>query len=95
MSRCIHNLQYIDKKNLNQLLSVMFGSDRIRTYRGKDKRSSPVGSYRLPTPERVPEKVRSRIEERQDGRSRAGGSERSEEPQRDMRENQVILVLRL
>ena len=29
-----------------------------------------------------------------DGRSRAGGSERSEEPQRDTREEQVILVLR-
>ena len=35
-----------------------------------------------------------RTEETGDGRSRAGGSERSEEPQRDTKEEQVILVLR-
>ena len=37
----------------------------------------------------------ARTEETKDGQSRAGGSERSEEPQRDTREEQVILVLRL
>ena len=36
----------------------------------------------------------TRTEETGDGWSRAGGSERSEEPQRDTREEQVILVLR-
>ena len=42
----------------------------------------------------MPERTKSRTEEIQDGQSRAGGSERSEEPQREMREKQVILVLR-
>ena len=74
---------------------VRFGSDRIRTYRGKDEKANPVDSYRLSTPERVPGRTKSRTEEGQDGRSRAGGSERSEEPQRDTREKKVILVLRL
>ena len=37
----------------------------------------------------------ARTEETKDGRSRARGSERSKEPQRDTREEQVILVLRL
>ena len=40
-------------------------------------------------------RANTRTEETGDGRSRAGGSERSEEPQRDTREEQVILVLRL
>ena len=60
----------------------------------EDEKTSPAGSYRLPTPERVPEGTRSRTEEMQDGRSRTGDSECSEEPQRDTREKQVILVLR-
>ena len=51
----------------------------------EDEKTSPAGSYRLPTPERVPEGTRSRAEETKDGRSRAGGSERSEEPQTKMR----------
>ena len=58
----------------------------------EDEKASPAGSYRLPTPERMPEETSSRAEETKDGRSRAGGSERSEEPQRDTREKQVILV---
>ena len=60
----------------------------------EDEKTSPADSYRLSTTERVPERTKSRTEERQDGRSRAGGSERSEEPQRDTREKKVILVLR-
>ena len=63
-------------------------------YRGKDEKTSPVDSYRLSIPERVPERTRSRTEETRDGQSRAGDSERSEEPQRDTKEKQVILVLR-
>ena len=59
----------------------------------EDENTSPAGSYRLPTPERVPEETKTRTEETKDGRSRAGDSERSEEPQRDAREKQVILVL--
>ena len=43
--------------------SVTFGSDRIRTYRGRDEKSSPADSYRLSSPERVPEETRSRVEE--------------------------------
>ena len=54
-------------------------------YRGSDKKTSPAGSYRLPTPERVPEGMRSRAEETRDGRSQAGGSEHSEEPQTETR----------
>ena len=73
---------------------VTFGSDRIRTYRGKDEKANPADSYRLSTPEHVPGRMKSRTEEGQDGRSRAGGSEHSEEPQRDTREKKVILVLR-
>ena len=64
---------------------VTFGSDRIRTYRGSDEKASPAGSYRLPTPERVPEETSLRAEETKDGRSRAGGSEHSEEPQTETR----------
>ena len=66
-------------------VSVTFGSDRIRMYRGSDKKTSLAGSYRLPTPERVPEGTRSRAEETRDGQSRAGGSEHSEEPQTETR----------
>ena len=73
---------------------VTFGSDRIRTYREEGEKSSPADSYRLPSPECVLEEMRSRAEEIQDGRSQAGDSERSEEPQRDTREKQVILVLK-
>ena len=65
---------------------VTFGSDRIWTYRGRGEKSSPADSYRLSTPERVPEETRLRAEERQDSWSRAGGSECSEEPQTDTRE---------
>ena len=61
---------------------------------GGNKRSSPADSYRLPTPEHVLERMRSRAEEGQDGWSRAGDSKHSEEPQRDTKEKQVILVLR-
>ena len=68
------------------LVTVTFGSDQIRTYREEGEKMSSAGSYRLPTPERVPEGTRSRTEERQDGRSRARGSERSKEPQTDTRE---------
>ena len=35
---------------------VTFGSDRIRTYRGKDERPSPADSYQLSSPECVLEK---------------------------------------
>ena len=35
-------------------------------------------------------RTKTRTEETKDGRSRAGDSERSEEPQRDAREKQVI-----
>ena len=38
----------------NLLGHVTFGSDRIRTYRGKNEKSSPADSYRLSSPERVP-----------------------------------------
>ena len=38
--------------------SVTFGSDRIRTYRGRDEKPSPVDSYWLSSPERVPEERR-------------------------------------
>ena len=48
---------------LINLRDVTFGSDRIRTYRGKTKRSSPADSYQLSTPERVPEETSSRAEE--------------------------------
>ena len=65
--------------------SVTFGSDQIRTYQEGSEKTSPAGSYRLPTPECVPERTRSRVEKRQDGRSQAGVSERSKEPQRDIR----------
>ena len=60
----------------------------------EDEKTSLADSYRLSTTERVPERTKSRTEEIQDGRSRAGDSEHSEEPQRDTREKQVILVLR-
>ena len=73
---------------------VTFGSDRIRTYWEEGEKSSPADSYQLSSPERVPEETRSRAEEIQDGRSQAGDSECSKEPQRDMREKQVILVLK-
>ena len=78
----------------SRLVSVMFGSDQIWTYRGGDERSSLADSYRLSSPERVPEDMKLRTEEMQDGRSQTGDSERSKEPQRDMKEKQVILVLR-
>ena len=39
-------------------------------YRGSDEKASLVGSYRLPTPECVPEETSSRAEETEDGRSR-------------------------
>ena len=51
----------------------------------EDEEASPADSYRLSTTERVPEETKSRTEEAKDGRSRAGGSERSEEPQTETR----------
>ena len=54
-------------------------------YQGKSERSSPADSYRLSSPERVLGRTRSRVEETRDGWSQAGGSERSEEPQKETR----------
>ena len=42
---------------------VTFGSDQIRTYRGKSKKTNPADSYRLSTPECVPGRTRTRTEE--------------------------------
>ena len=42
---------------------VTFGSDRIRTYREEGEKLSPADSYRLSSPERVPEDTRLRTEE--------------------------------
>ena len=44
-------------------VGVTFRSDRIWTYRGRDKRTSPADSYRLSSPEHVPEDMKSRTEE--------------------------------
>ena len=38
----------------------------IQTYQGESKRLSPADSYRLSSPERVPERTRSRVEETRD-----------------------------
>ena len=50
------------------------------------RKSSPADSYRLSTTERVPEENEFKSRGDKDGRSRAGGSERSEEPQIETRE---------
>ena len=72
----------------------MFGSDWIWTYRGGGEKSSPADSYRLSTPEHVPERASTRTEETGDGRSRARVSERSEGTSERYEGRQVILVLR-
>ena len=54
MTDCFH---------LELCVPVTFGSDRIQTYREEGERSSPADSYRLSSPECVPEDTRSRTEE--------------------------------
>ena len=51
----------------------------------RDENTSLADSYRLPTPECMPERTRSRVEKEQDSWSQAGGSECSEEPQKETR----------
>ena len=67
--------------------SVTFGSDRIRTYRGEDEKVESGGQLSTVLTRTHAGGTRARQEETKDGRSRARGSERSEEPQTETREN--------
>ena len=66
--------------------SVTFGSDRIWTYRGKRQKGESGGQLLTVHHRTRAGRTKARTEETKDGWSRAGGSERSEEPQTETRE---------